>query len=190
MRTPPKPCFAANVPMRSLAQLLQVVERFWNVSRHVHGATIESPRFNSISAFPVKPVLLALILPALPLLAADPVAASRTAGDYRVTITLADSETRGIASIIVQHGKDRYTLPPSLFDDIRAPHIGPDFKARDFRFETKSKMALIRIKASPGQHPDDHAWILSLPLNSARRITRSGDVTGYLDTRLSTPLSK
>lgn len=138
----------------------------------------------------MKTTFLALLLSALPLFAAEPVSVTRTAGDYRVTITLTDAEPRSISSIAVQRGKERFTLPASLFDDIRAPHLGPGFKAAEFRFEAKRDKALIRITAGSGQYPDDHVWVLPLPLKDASRITRSGDVTGYGETRPSTPLSK
>ena len=119
---------------------------------------------------------------------AEPVSVTRNAGGYRVTITLADIDPRGISSITVQRGKERFTLPPSLFDDIRAPHLGPGFKATEFRFEMKRDSAFIRIVAGDDTYPDLHFWALSLPLKDASRSSRVGDRTGYRRTRPPTPL--
>lgn len=121
---------------------------------------------------------------------AEPVSVTRNAGGYRVTITLTETEPRGISSITVHRGKERFTLPPSLFDDIRAPHLGPGFKAAKFRFEIQRDRAAIRIVAGDSKFPDNHFWALSLSPMEASRVSRVGDTTGYKETRPPTPLER
>ena len=166
-------------------------QRSWSALGYitlVATAKRESVMSSSAFAYRTRRMFVALFLSAFPLSAAEPVAVTRSAGGYRVTLTLTDTEPRGISSIAVQRGKERFTLPASLFDDIRAPHLGAGFKAAEFRFETKRDKAFIRIVAGDRAYPDDHAWILSLPLKDASRISRVGDTTGYKETRPSTPL--
>ena len=136
----------------------------------------------------MRATILSLLLSSASLFALEPVSVSRATGDYRVTITLTDTEPRGIASIVIQHKRERVTLPASLYDDIRTPHLGAGFKAAEFRFEVKQSKAFIRVSAGATPGHDDHAWVLSLPLKDALRISRLGDVTGYTETRPSTPL--
>lgn len=126
----------------------------------------------------VRTTLLLVILASASLLAAEPVSVSRTTGDFRVTITLTDTEPRGIASISIQHGKERFTLPSSMFDDIRTPHLGIGFKPAEFRLDVKRSKAFIRISAGIAPHkddhgwmPDDHTWILPLPLKDGKSTT-------------------
>jgi hypothetical protein len=126
----------------------------------------------------------------LALIAAEPVSVVRVAGDYRVTITVSESTPRTIASISIQHGKEHFTLPASMFDDLKDLRIGPGFKASEFSFEVKKSKALINVSTGPGHAADDHMWILSLPLKDASRNTRNSRVTGYVKTRVATPLTK
>jgi hypothetical protein len=144
----------------------------------------------------VVSTLLALFLSAVPLFAAEPVSVSRSAGEYRVTITLADETSRDIGSIAIIHGKERFTFPASLFNDIHAAHIGAGFNAAEFRLEVKGAYAVIRVLADnarrpeDAQHPDEHIWHLSLPLKEASRIGRQGDETGFAQRRPATLLSR
>ncbi len=115
---------------------------------------------------------------------------TRVAGDYRVTITANGTGPYVISSIVVREGAARFILPESLFDDIQFPHIGGGFKPVEFEFEIKKSKAFIRIVAGGSSEPDDHTWILNLPLKDASRITRAGGSTGYGETRSATPLLK
>jgi hypothetical protein len=124
------------------------------------------------------------------LIAAEPVSVSRAAGEYSVTITVSESTPRTIALISVQHGKEHFTLPASMFDDLKDLRIGPGFKASEFSFEVKKSKALINVSAGPEQAADDHTWIMSLPLKEVLRLTRNSRVTGYAQTRAAIPLTK
>lgn len=134
--------------------------------------------------------LLTLILMVTPLLAAEPISVSRTSGAYRVTITLTETEPRGITSITVAHGKECFAVPPSQFDDIRAPRLGAGYKPTEFRLGVNRKGATIDIVAGVGQYPEDHTWLLPFPLKDVGRLTRQDNKTGYPETRPSTPLTK
>lgn len=138
----------------------------------------------------MKKYFLALFLCTHSLFAAEPISASRSAGDYRVTITLTNVELRGIDSIVITHGKERFAFPVSLFDDIQAVHVGPNFKASEFQFDVKRSSAVIRIFAGGDEHPDEHHFCLLLPLKEVSRISRQGDESGYAERRSQRPLSK
>jgi len=130
-----------------------------------------------------------LLLTGLAAIAKEPTKAIRSAGDYQVTITLSDANPISISSISVKHGKQVIELPATLFSDITSPHIGGSYKASEFVVEAKRSKLFIRLTAGDGKIPDDHALILTLPLKSASRITRSGDFTGYTETRSATPIT-
>ena len=145
-------------------------------------ALLQAPRMKSL--------LLMLLLSTTSRLAADPAAETRSVGKYSVAIAVSEKEPRTILSIILMRGKERFALPASLFDDIRTPHIGPGYKSAEFKLEVKRSRAFIRICAGDATSPDEHAWILPLPLKEARRITRDAAITGYTETRKATALTK
>ncbi len=109
----------------------------------------------------------------------------RSAGGYSVTIKLSSG---AISSVLIMHGKERYSLPKDLYTDIKNPHLGKDFTPADFRLDITNSKAFVRIKAGDRDLPEDHAWVMPLPLKTVSRITRVANKTGYHEAHSSTAL--
>jgi hypothetical protein len=135
-------------------------------------------------------LFIAIIFSSSWLLGGEPLSASRSSGMFRVTILLSDSQPRGIASIVLQYGRDQYKFPNSLFDDIRNPHIGSGFKPSAFFIEAHRSNLSVSIASDGSKFPEEHTWLIPLPPKEASRITRSDNKTGFAETRPSTLLLK
>jgi hypothetical protein len=114
--------------------------------------------------------------------------ASRSAEGYSITINLTKVAPRTIQSIRIKHRDQVFFLPRKTFTDIKNPHLGREFNADDFRLEVTDSKVLVRVRAGAKDLPEDHAWILPLPLEQVRRITREANKTGYHEAHPSTPL--
>lgn len=112
----------------------------------------------------------------------------RIVGDYSATIEVSSGASRTIRSILIEHAEAKYTVPKEVYDDIKDTHLGEGFDPGSFRLEIKDSAAIVWIKSGARDHPSDHAWIMKLPLESVRRITRRAEVTGYHEAHSLTPL--
>ena len=112
----------------------------------------------------------------------NPKEVTRSSGIYSATIELSPSGV--ISSVFIKHGKKQYTIPKGLYkdyknEDLKNPHLGKGFDPEDFRLEiTKSKI-FVRIKTGDRVNPQDHFWMMPLPLKTVSRISRKLGTTGY-----------
>jgi hypothetical protein len=138
----------------------------------------------------MKPAIAFWMASIVASVAAKPVSVSRIAGDYRVTIIVSESTPRTHLIDSVQHGKEHFVLPASLFDDLRNDRIGPEYKASEFTIEHKKSTIYINVKVGPEDAADDDTWILSPPLKDASRLTRNSRKTGFAQTRAAIHLTR